>query len=55
MRRPTQDDRCSFELRTVGWTQDQSGSATRVPPGPVAAVHRLGDLTLATWVIWAGA
>ena len=55
MRRPTQNDRCSFELRTAGWTQDQSGSATRVPPGSDDAAHKLGPLTLASSTMWAGA
>jgi xylose isomerase len=45
MRRPTQDDKFSFGLWTVGWTaQDQFGSASRAPLHPVDAVHRLADL-----------
>jgi xylose isomerase len=45
MRRPTQDDKFSFGLWTVGWTaQDQFGSASRAPLNPVDAVHRLADL-----------
>jgi xylose isomerase len=45
MRRPTQDDKFSFGLWTVGWTaQDQFGSASRAPLDPVDAVHRLADL-----------
>ena len=45
MRRPTQDDKFSFGLWTVGWTaQDQFGSASRAPVDPVDAVHKLADL-----------
>jgi xylose isomerase len=45
MRRPTQDDKFSFGLWTVGWTaQDQFGSASRAPLDPVDAVHKLADL-----------
>ena len=56
MRRPTQDDRCSLVLRTVGWTtQGQLGSASRVPLGSGDAVHKHGELTLASSVMWAGA
>ena len=45
MRRPTQDDKFSFGLWTVGWTaQDQFGSASREPVDPIDAVHKLADL-----------
>ncbi len=45
MRRPTQDDRFSFGLWTVGWTaQDQFGSNSRAPLDPLEAVHKLADL-----------
>lgn len=45
MRRPTQDDKFSFGLWTVGWpAQDQFGFATRAPLDPVEAVHRLAEL-----------
>ena len=45
MRRPTQDDKFSFGLWTVGWTaQDQFGSASRAPLDPVDAVHKLADI-----------
>jgi xylose isomerase len=45
MRRPTQEDKFSFGLWTVGWTaQDQFGSASRAPLDPVDAVHKLADL-----------
>jgi xylose isomerase len=45
MRRPTQDDKFSFGLWTVGWTaQDQFGSASRAPLDPVDAVRKLADL-----------
>ena len=45
MRRPTQDDKFSFGLWTVGWTaQDQFGSASRAPLDPVDAVHKLAEL-----------
>jgi xylose isomerase len=45
MRRPTQDDKFSFGLWTVGWTaQDQFGAASRAPLDPVDAVHKLADI-----------
>ena len=45
MRRPTQEDKFSFGLWTVGWTaQDQFGSASRAPLDPVDAVHKLAEL-----------
>jgi xylose isomerase len=45
MRRPTQHDRFSFGLWTVGWTaQDQFGAASRAPLDPQEAVHKLAEL-----------
>ena len=41
---PTQDDKFSFGLWTVGWEGvDVFGSAIRPPLDPVEAVHRLAE------------
>ncbi len=42
---PTQDDRFTFGLWTVGWQgRDPFGDATRAPLDPVESVHRLAGL-----------
>lgn len=55
MRRPSQDDRCSLGLSTMGWTtHHQVGPASRVLR-TVGAVHNLVDATGAGWVTRVGA
>jgi xylose isomerase len=45
MVQPTQQDRFSFGLWTVGWqARDPFGDATRPPLDPVETVHRLAEL-----------
>ena len=42
---PTQDDKFTFGLWTVGWPgRDPFGDATRAPVDPVESVHRLSEL-----------
>ncbi|HZH22376.1 MAG TPA: hypothetical protein VEZ18_19495, partial [Geodermatophilus sp.] len=42
---PTEDDRFTFGLSTVGWqARDPFGDATRPALDPVESVHRLAEL-----------